>query len=64
MGIIETIHGHEGDGVEVVISRGERGFHASFRDTDADQTVATKICPTIEAARAIGRAMLFGKDPF
>lgn len=51
--VLRTISGEEGMAVE--ITKGEKGFHATLRDTEAGQTVSTSIHPTMEAAEAAAR---------
>lgn len=51
------------DGTEAVITKGANGFHVTLRDTDADQSVATKIVPTMERGEAEAQKMVGAKQP-
>ena len=40
---------------QAVVTKGEKGYHATLRDTDAGQSIESRIWPTLEAATAYAK---------
>ncbi len=58
--MLDQINGEDGMVVNIFAGAKDGEFNAVLRDTDAEQTVATTIYPTLEAARAGAKTMLEG----
>ena len=58
-GFIESMVDKKG-GMEAVIHKNQSSgkFYVNLRDIDAQETVGTQICPTLDVARTCARKML------
>ena len=45
-------------GIESVVTKGANGYHATLRDTDADEAIQTRIYGTREVAEAYAESLV------